>query len=250
MKKKKQRHQRILTLLDKEKKVTVDALVDVFKVSQVTVRKDLQELEQEGSLIRRFGGAVAIGLNLEDQIDATAVENKVSIAKLAGRLVKDNQRLIIDYGTTTAQLVSVLAEKNALVVMSNSLVLANLLTSLPDDHTVLMTGGTWDKHSHSFQGALAESMLRSYDFDWLFVGADGLNLDCGTTTFKTATNLSSVMADCAKEVVVMIESRKINQKIPNIELTWEQVSYVVTDKHIRAQDKAKLEAQGIKVLCE
>jgi DeoR/GlpR family transcriptional regulator of sugar metabolism len=54
-----------------------------------------------------------------------------------------------------------------------------------------MTGGTWDPHSESFQGQVAEQVLRSYDFDQLFVGADGIDLERGTTTFNELVGLSA-----------------------------------------------------------
>ena len=63
-----------------------------------------------------------------------------------------------------------------------------------------MTGGTWDPHSESFQGQIAEQVLRSYDFDQLFIGADGIDLARGTTTFNELVGLSRVMADVAREV--------------------------------------------------
>lgn len=81
-----------------------------------------------------------------------------------------------------------------------------------------MTGGTWDSRSESFQGKVAEQVLRSYDFDQLFIGADGLDLARGTTTFNELVGLSQVMAEVSREVIVLIESQKIGRKMPNIEL--------------------------------
>lgn len=71
-----------------------------------------------------------------------------------------------------------------------------------------MTGGTWDSRSESFQGKVAEQVLRSYDFDQLFIGADGLDLARGTTTFNELVGLSQVMAEVSREVIVLIESQK------------------------------------------
>ncbi len=68
--------------------------------------------------------------------------------------------------------------------MTNSLSVANALNELEDEPTLLMTGGTWDPHSEAFQGQVAESVLRSYDFDQLFIGADGIDIARGTTTFN------------------------------------------------------------------
>ena len=79
--------------------------------------------------------------------------------------------------STTAALIPELGRKPGLVVMTNSLNVANALRELEHEPVLLMTGGTWDPHSESFQGQVAEQVLRSYDFDQLFIGADGIDLE-------------------------------------------------------------------------
>lgn len=90
------------------------------------------------------------------------------------------------------------------------------MSELEHEPVLLMTGGTWDPHSESFQGQVAEQVLRSYDFDQLFIGADGIDLVRGTTTFNELLGLSRVMAEVAREVIVMVEADKIGRKIQ----TW------------------------------
>jgi DeoR/GlpR family transcriptional regulator of sugar metabolism len=111
-----------------------------------------------------------------------------------------------------------------------------------------MTGGTWDVRSESFQGQVAEQALRSYDFDQLFIGADGIDLARGTTTFNELVGLSRVMAETAREVVVMVESQKIGRKMPNLELSWDQIDVLVTDRQISKEMLQKIEAQQVEVV--
>jgi DeoR/GlpR family transcriptional regulator of sugar metabolism len=111
-----------------------------------------------------------------------------------------------------------------------------------------MTGGTWDPHSESFQGQVAEQVLRSYDFDQLFIGADGIDLDRGTTTFNELTGLSKVMAEVSREVIVMVDSAKFGRKIPNLELPWQQVSVLITDDRLPKSDVEKITKQGVQVI--
>ena len=112
-----------------------------------------------------------------------------------------------------------------------------------------MTGGTWDPHSESFQGQVAEQVLRSYDFDQLFIGADGIDLQRGTTTFNELLGLSRVMADVAREVIVMVESDKIGRKIPNLELPWSSVHTLITDDRLPLEAREQIQARGITLLC-
>lgn len=132
--------------------------------------------------------------------------------------------------------------------MTNSLNLAAELTSLECEPTVLMTGGTWDSRSESFQGKVAEQVLRSYDFDQLFIGADGLDLARGTTTFNELVGLSQVMADVGREVIVLIESQKIGRKMPNIELEWSKITKIITDNQLSFETKEQIEKMGVEVL--
>src|SRR5690625_6682691 len=118
-------------------------------------------------------------------------ERKQALAPAAAELIGDHNRIIIDSGTTTAALLTELSARQGLVVMTNSLHIANALRELENEPTLLMTGGTWDPRSEGFQGQLAEQVLRSYNFDQLFIGADGLDLTRGTTTFNELYSLRS-----------------------------------------------------------
>ena len=92
-------------------------------------------------------------------------------------------------------------------------------------------------------------MLRSYDFDQLFIGADGIDLNRGTTTFNELLGLSRVMADVAREVVVMVESDKIGRKIPNLELPWSGIHTLITDERLSPEAREQLTERGIKLIC-
>ena len=142
-----------------------------------------------------------------------------------------------------------LNRKQGLVVMTNSLSVATALRSLENEPTLLMTGGTWDTRSESFQGNIAEQVLRSYDFDQLFIGADGIDLERGTTTFNELVRLSQVMAEVSREVIVMVESQKIGRKMPNVELTWQQIDVLITDNKLSQANKEAIMAQGVEVIC-
>ena len=173
----------------------------------------------------------------------------LALAHAAAALIRDHNRIIIDSGRTTAALLPELSNKNGLVVMTNSLSIANALRELENEPTLLMTGGTWDPHSEAFQGQLAEQVLRAYDFDQLFIGADGIDLDRGTTTFNELYSLSRVMAEVAREVVVMAESDKFGRKIHNLELPWDMVDVLVTDAALTQEAKATIESHGVRVVC-
>lgn len=246
-----QRRRAIIEMLNVAGEVSVEDLASHFSTSEVTIRKDLSALEGNGLLLRRYGGAVPVPQELiADPASEKISADKQAIAKAAAQLIRDHNRIILDSGSsTTSALLPELSQKQGLVVMTNSLSIANALRELENEPTILMTGGTWDPKSEGFQGQLAEQILRSYNFDQFFIGADGLDLSRGTTTFNELYSLSRVMADVAREVIVMAESDKVGRKIHNLELPWSSVKILVTDDKLSEQDKQHIEQQGVQVIC-
>ncbi|MBV2130295.1 DeoR/GlpR family DNA-binding transcription regulator [Arsukibacterium indicum] len=244
-----QRRHLIVSQLQQQGELSVEQLAERFQTSEVTIRKDLTVLEQAGLLLRRYGGAVPVPQDfIADSSFEKVSKRKLAIAKAAAGLIKDHYRIIIDSGRTTAALLPELAGKQGLVVMTNSLGIANALRELENEPTLLMTGGTWDPQSEAFQGQLAEQVLRAYDFDQLFIGADGIDLARGTTTYNELYSLSRVMAECAREVIVMLESDKLGRKIHNLELPWSMVKVLVSDDGLSDEAAARITEQGVKVI--
>jgi DeoR/GlpR family transcriptional regulator of sugar metabolism len=243
-----QRRHTILALLAEQGEVSVDVLSKAFSTSEVTIRKDLAALEKSGLLLRRYGGAVPMPQELISDVQPIS-QYKQAIARAGVARIREHARIIIDSGTTTAAMIPQLGHKPGLVVMTNSLNVARAISELEHEPVLLMTGGTWDPHSESFQGQVAEQVLRSYDFDQLFIGADGIDLARGTTTFNELLGLSRVMADVAREVVVMVESDKIGRKIPNLELPWSSIHTLITDERLSIEAREQLTERGIKLIC-
>ncbi len=244
-----QRRHVILALLNERGEVSVDELSRRFETSEVTIRKDLAALEKNGLLLRRYGGAVSLPQELIGDTAQPVSPYKQAIARAAVGCIREHARIIIDSGTTTAAMIPQLGYKHGLVVMTNSLNVVNALRELEHEPVLLMTGGTWDPHSESFQGQVAEQVLRSYDFDQLFIGADGIDLERGTTTFNELLGLSRVMADVAREVIVLAEADKIGRRIPNLELPWSSVHTLITDERLSDEARTSILARGVKLIC-
>lgn len=241
-----QRHHYILDKLNSQGEISVEQLSAHLNISEVTIRKDLNALENQGKLLRRYGGAIKLPSNTNESIIS---QYKQAIAKLASQFIKDNTRIIIDSGNTTSALAPMLVDKKNLVVMTNSLQVANQLLALDSEPTLLMTGGTWDPISESFQGKIAEQALAAYDFDQLFIGADGLDLTQGTTSFHELLSLSQTMSKHAHQVIVMLEADKIGRKIPNIELAWNQIDILITDDRLDKTIQQHIIERGVNLRC-
>lgn len=242
------RRRSIVELVTQQGEVSVDALTKLFETSEVTIRKDLSALEENGLLLRKYGGATALPQESSELTSPEVSKRKQAIAKEAAKLINDHNRIIIDSGSTTSAIMSNVQQVRGLVVMTNSMQVANGLLELENEPTLLMTGGSWDPLSHSFQGQLAENMLKAYNFDQAFLGASGLDVTRGSTTFNELTNLSRVMAEVSQQVIVLAESEKLERKIPNLELSWDQIDILVTDTSIDEHSCQQIESQGVTVI--
>ncbi len=251
------RREAIVEWVNREGQVQVESLAAEFGTSEVTIRKDLTTLAAQKLLVRQFGGAAPMPVsantlmnNRTGEINGQnqASDTKKAIGLAAASLVKNNSRIIIDSGSTTACMLPHLDIHSRLVVMTNSLHVASTLTNFDSEPTVLMTGGTWDAQSQSFQGHMAEQMTQAYSFDLAFIGASGLDVTRGTTTFNELTGLTQTMASAAKDVVIMAESGKFLHKMPNLELPWHSIAYLVTDNDIELRTKQTIEEQGVTVI--
>ncbi|MDO9985885.1 DeoR/GlpR family DNA-binding transcription regulator [Glaesserella parasuis] len=136
-----QRRQIIVGLVQEQGEVSVEYLSHLFETSEVTIRKDLTALEESGFLLRRYGGAIKLPTEMNEESQEQLSKQKLAIASAAANQIRDHNRIIIDSGSTTGALVKAL-HHSGLVVMTNSLALANELIALECEPTVLMTGGT------------------------------------------------------------------------------------------------------------
>lgn len=247
----KQRRQGIVDWVNEHGHTSVDALAEMFNTSVVTIRKDVVALAASESLIRQFGGAAPFPLITSKNEETSTVSSSAqqrAIGKMAASQLFNGARIVIDSGSTTATMLPFIRGVNNLVVMTNALNVASHLTKNKDEPTVLMSGGTWDPQSQSFQGAMAEQLVSNYSFDLAFIGAAGIDVNRGTTTLNETFGLSRTMASGAAKVVIMAASSKLAYKMPNLELGWKQVSMLITDSGISKQDKQIIENQGVTVL--
>lgn len=181
----KQRQDLILKLLSEKGSITATEIKDILGISESTVRRDITALDKAGKLVKVFGGAVAAGeeVNAHEYTVAQKSdlnpEEKRRIARYAASLIKSEDFVYLDAGTTTAYMLDYIEERNATYV-TNAVVHARQLLSR--GMKVLMIGGELKAATEAAVGSLAVEMLASYHFTKGFFGANGVNRKCGCTT--------------------------------------------------------------------
>ncbi len=247
------RREKILKLITENGKVYVHELSDLFKVSEVTIRNDLDQLERKNHLIRARGGAlklegqVSLDFNLSEKHKLHFPE-KSRIGKVASGLIKDSQTIILDSGTTTAEIAKNLAYKSNLSVITNAINIVNILVQHPFIN-VIIPGGYLRQNSLSLVGPFAAKNFRSLYVDKVFIGVDGFDPEIGAFTPNIEeAHLNEIMIDIAKEVILVADSSKFNRKSLTFICPVSSIDKVITDSGISEEDKKKLEDIGIEVL--
>ncbi|NMC25089.1 glucitol operon DNA-binding transcriptional repressor SrlR [Rahnella inusitata] len=247
----KQRQVAILEYLQQFGKTTVDDLAAHFATTGTTIRKDLTLLEEEGAVLRTYGGVVLSREEGDQPIDRKTHINtgkKLSIARAAIKEIQDGDSLIFDAGSTVMQMVPFLGQFNNITVMTNSLHIVNALVEQDNDQTILMPGGTYRKKSSSFHGSLAEGAFNQFNFDKLFIGADGVDLNGVVTTFNEVHGVSQAMCTAAERIYLLVDSSKFGRKSPNVVCHLDKVDTLITDSGLSDQYREAIEQQGIRLI--
>lgn len=247
------RRKEILSLLAEKGEVLVNDLSARFNVSEVTIRNDLDQLEQKNVLIRARGGAlkyetgVAIDQRLTDKSKIN-FKDKNDIGKKAAQFIFESDTIIIDSGSTTAELVRHLPDLQDLTVITNALNIANLLGSSPNINMII-PGGYLRKNSLSLVGPLAEKSLRNFNVDKVFLGVDGFDTKQGIFTPNVEeARLNEIMIEIAREVIVLVDSSKFKKRSLAFICTLNQIDKVITDSNISSEDKKRLQDSGVEVI--
>jgi len=247
------RRNQILKKLEIEDEVFVDSLSKEFKVSEVTIRNDLDQLEQKRLLIRARGGAMKfvgrVGVDYElSEKDKINYEEKRRIGKKAASLISDSEIILVDSGTTTAEMVKHFDHIKDLTVITNALNIAILLMNKPNINLII-PGGFMRKNSQSLIGPIAEKSLLKFNVDKAFIGVDGIDTKQGLYTPNIEeAHLNEIMIQVSNEKILLTDSSKFGRRSFAFICGTEKIDSVVTDKNIEEEDKKRLEENGVKVL--
>lgn len=210
-----ERKLKIVEYLQEHLRASVQELSKIFQVSESTIRRDLQELEDAKLLKRTHGGAVCLeNVNVEPTFvekEDKFRKEKERIAQKAAEFIQDGDTLVIDSGTTTVYLAKELRKFSNIKVVTNSIILAQELRGF-EGVEVIMTGGTLRQNTLAMVGPITENSLSMLRVDKAFMATNGLNLQEGLTTpnlVEAATKAR--MIDIAKQVILLTDHTKIGK---------------------------------------
>lgn len=243
----KKRETAILELLAERGKIEVSALAEALGVSQVTVRKDLDALEQKGILRREHGYAIFGGSDDINNRLAFHYEEKRRIAQRAAALVSPGETVMIENGSCCALLAEEIARTKAATIITNSAFIASYIRRLEGARVILL-GGDFQNDAQVMVGPILRTCAAQFYVNKLFVGADGYSPKLGFTG-NDHLRVQAVrdMAEHAEQIIIVTESVKFTQQgVVPLGLTA-RPRQVVTDSLLDPATEAQLIQAGIQV---
>ena len=247
-----ERHQLVCDAVQATGRVRVAGLASRLNVSEMTIRRDLEELEARGALTRVHGGAVSnISRSFEPGFAVRSMQHvdaKRQIGEAAAALLRDGETVIIDAGTTTLHVARSLRRDIRIRALALSLFIADELADMPNV-TLMIPGGQVRKHERSFVGPATTAMVEQLTFDTTFVTVGGVDVDAGFTEyeFDDAETKKAALKSARRKVVVADSSKLGAVSFVRLSRTSD-IDILITDSAAPLDTVDALRAAGVDVI--
>lgn len=248
-----ERRQKIIEKINIDGTVHVSDLSKELDVTEETIRRDLDILDQRNLLARTHGGAVAVENNSKAELSFNVREDrlkkyKLEIAKKALKLIEEGETIFLDASTTAMYLARQLSSINNLTVITNSIKI--MLELIDEDNiTVISTGGTLRSNSFSFVGPLANETVKKYFADKIFASCKGVSTQHGATdSNELEIEVKENMIKQAKEVIIIADHCKLNGVGLAKFAEFDQISKIITDNDADIKTIDEFETAGVRIV--
>ena len=247
-----QRRDKILELITEDGHAKVNDLSRIFKVTEVTIRQDLETLEKEGFIVREHGCAYLknVDLNVRNFSlqNQEHLSEKMMIARKAVEFIHDGDTIILDSGSTTSEIAKLITGYNNLTIITNALNIA-LILGAQAGITVIVTGGEFKAPTLSLTGQKAADFFQNLHVDKLFLATAGIALKSGLT-YPGISDIcvKRAMIESANEIYLVADSSKIGKNAFASLGALSLIDYLITDAKIKPEDIAWLKTYDVQFL--
>jgi DeoR/GlpR family transcriptional regulator of sugar metabolism len=247
-----ERHQKILALLAEENSSRVADLSESLNVSEATIRRDLDRLEEEGLIQRTHGGALLVESRSSTNVEILRVvenqEAKVRIGQAAAALIQDGDAVFIGSGTTTLEVARNLCGRRNLTVITNALNVINLLAR-EEGISLVSTGGMLRSSELSFLGHITEQVMREVRPQKVFMGLRAFSLEGGLTSdYLPEVSTDRAILESGLEIIIVADHTKIGKVAAGFVAPITVVDKLITDDQADPEDIRLLQEKGIEVI--
>lgn len=213
---KEKREEQILELLEQHGSVEVSQLCSLFGVTKMTIRRDLDKLENDGKISRTHGGAVLNNTDvlLEKPLYVRLNTNtafKERIARKAASMISDGEKIFLSSGTTVYSLARQLDNSRRLLVVTDGLNTA-LELSKRTNISIIIIGGELRSNTLATTGSFAENMIRQFKFETAYIGVTSISAD-GSLYHGSLVEIGlyKALAEISKKMVILADSDKLGK---------------------------------------
>lgn len=245
------RRKNILQLLQKNQSVNVTELSRRYQVTTATIRRDLEYLEEQGSIKRYFGGAQYIlPPNVDVQYQTkkgNPTPTKLAIAKKAASMISSGDTVFLNSSSTVLYILDYLADIHASIITNNA---RALYCQCPDGIDLLLTGGEVYGNKQSLVGEFAISSTRKVTASKCFLGASGISSVGGVTSSivqEVAVN-QSMINQCSGPKIVVADSSKIGVRHSFFSYGLDQVTHLITDSAADPRELERISNRGVEII--
>lgn len=228
-----ERRQKIMEKIRLDRKVYVADLAKAFKVTEETIRRDLEKLEAQDLLRRSYGGAILTESTSEDlsykRRSTINSESKLAIAEKAARLIQDGDTIMMDSSTTCQALLQRLKEQKDITIITNSIRLMN--DFMGSGFKMICTGGTMRESSCALTGSITSQTLEKYFVDFAFISCKGIDREKGIMeSNESESRIKSIMIRQARKAVLLVDHSKFDKTAFVKCDDFSQIDTIVTDQ--------------------
>lgn len=243
------RQSEILNLVNDRTRVQVSELSELTGVSGVTIRQDLNFLEQNGYLKRVHGAAVSLQSDdIESRLEVH-FDIKQQLANKAADLVASNETVLIEGGSANALLARTLAERGDVTIITPSAYIAHLIRHTSAN--IILLGGVYQHQGESLVGPLTKLCIENIHFSTAFLGIDGFDIDTGfTSRDMMRADIANTILGKKRRNVVLTDSSKFGQIFPSSIGSTEEISVLITDKAAPKDMLEHLKSKGVEVIVD
>lgn len=243
----------IVACLEKTGSVRVAELSRALNCSEVTIRSDIQKLEERGLVRRVHGGAVKKEEQLLIPFAAGNIEKKRDekqrIAARAYEYIDDQDTIILDDASVNYYLAQKIREDSSkhLIVITNSLICASLLATV--EHVELfIVGGQIGGRLAAAMGDVAVNTLANFRANKAFISAHGINFAAGVTSIGSPQmQVKKAILNAADNVYLLVDSSKFGGGYILVVCPLDRIEVIITDNGIRPEDLEKAKSQSVTI---
>lgn len=230
-----ERHQQILALVAERGVVSIAELTERLAVSHMTIRRDLQKLEEQGAVIAVSGGVqaaerLAIEPSHQDK-EGMFSQQKAAIGALAASLIPANSCIYLDAGTTTLALAKQIGERGDLTVVTNDFVIAAYLLE-NSQCELIHTGGTVCRENRSCVGEAAAQALRQLFIDLAFISASSWSMRGLSTPSEDKVAVKKAIVDASRRRILLSDTSKYGKVATYLALPIAVFDAIITDSYL------------------